>query len=218
MKRPLLFTYRRCPYAMRARMALLQANVAFDAFEIVLRDKPAQLLSLSRKGTVPVLQTPTGQVIDQSWDIMQWAFEQHDPQGLWLRAQEPHLLALLAHNDAEFKSQLDQYKYPERWQVPDRSVPRAAALNGFIERLATSLARHSYLGGESMCAADLAIFPFVRQFAAVDADWFWGLEVQPVQNWLRRCLNSALFACCMTRLPDQESVLFPSLGGCPTGT
>ena len=114
MHRPLLYTFRRCPYAMRARMALLQAGVAFDAHEIVLRDKPAHLLELSPKGTVPVMVLPGGRVIDESLDIMRWAFAGHDPQGWWTRAESPRCAELIALNDGPFKRSLDRYKYPGR--------------------------------------------------------------------------------------------------------
>ncbi len=112
---PLLYTYRRCPYAMRARMAMLQANRRFLAFEIVLRDKPAALLALSPKGTVPVLQLPDGGALEESWDIMRWALESPDQEGWWSRAQSDENLDLLQRNDGDFKHHLDRYKYPERY-------------------------------------------------------------------------------------------------------
>ena len=113
---PLLFTYRRCPYAMRARMALLQAGVACEAHEVSLRDKPAAMLALSPKGTVPVLVLPDGQVLEQSLDIMQWAFAQSaDAQTWWARAQTADNQALMAVCDGHFKHHLDRYKYPQRY-------------------------------------------------------------------------------------------------------
>lgn len=175
---PLLYTYRRCPYAMRARMALLQAGVAFEAFEIVLRDKPADMLALSPKGTVPVLRLPGGQVLEQSLDIMRWAFEHTgDAQGWWARAQSADNLALLAACDGPFKHRLDRTKYPERFgedaalKAHHREQAVAVLLKPMEERLQTA----GQLGGDAPCATDIAIFPFVRQFAAVDAGWFEGL-------------------------------------------
>lgn len=117
--RPLLYTYRRCPYAMRARLALLVAGVAFDAHEIILRDKPTAMLNYSHKGTVPVLVLPDGQVLEQSWDIVEWALTQErmtaDVQHWWHQAQTPDNLELLHRNDGDFKHHLDRYKYPERF-------------------------------------------------------------------------------------------------------
>lgn len=145
MSSPLLFTYRRCPYAMRARMALLAAGVAFDAFEIVLRDKLAALLALSDKGTVPVLRLPEGQVLDESWDIVRWALETHDRQGWWTRAQSVENMNFLACNDGVFKWHLDRYKYPERYSEPDRCVHRDAATAALLVPLESRLRSHAYL-------------------------------------------------------------------------
>ena len=127
---PLLYSYRRCPYAMRARMALLVAGIAFDVHEIVLRDKPAAMLALSPKGTVPVLRLPDGSVLEQSLDIMRWAFAAHDPEGWWARAQSATHLDLLAACDGPFKRHLDRYKYPERFgDAGDRALQRDAAVD-----------------------------------------------------------------------------------------
>ncbi len=206
---PLLYTYRRCPYAMRARMALLVAGIAFDAFEIVLRDKPAALLALSPKATVPVLQLPDGRVLDQSWDVMRWAFEPDDPQDGWSRAQTPANLALLSNNDGEFKHHLDRYKYPERYAGADRDAHRQQALAALLEPLEQRLQAHPYLGGDTSCATDIAIFPFVRQFAAVEPAWFAQQPLPALQAWLAQWLNSALFDACMARLPRQTVTPFP---------
>ena len=119
---PLLYSYRRCPYAMRARMALLQAGREFRVFDISLRDKPAELLTLSPKGTVPVLHLPDGRVLEESREIMQWALTPCDRDGWWRRAQSPENLALVHCNDGDFKHQLDRYKYPDRY--PEEAKPR----------------------------------------------------------------------------------------------
>ena len=147
---PLLYTYRRCPYAMRARLALLQAGVAFDAFEIVLRDKPAEMLALSPKGTVPVLRLPDGQVLEQSLDIMRWAFvETGDADGWWARAQSPVNLALLAVCDGTFKHHLDRYKYPERFDgLGSRAHHREQAVDVLLKPLDAQLQSTDQLGGK----------------------------------------------------------------------
>jgi glutathione S-transferase len=200
---PLLYSYRRCPYAMRARMALLQAKRQFRVFEVSLRDKPAELLRLSPKGTVPVLRLPDGQVLEESWDVMRWAWEADDGDGWWSRAQTDENLALLRINDGEFKRLLDRYKYPER-QVDEsttRDEVRSRAVQTLLVSLDNTLHRQSYLGGTSPCAADVAIFPFVRQFSAVQPDWFVQQPLPALHIWLRAWLKSDLFVVCMRKLP-----------------
>lgn len=206
---PLLYTYRRCPYAMRARLALLVARQPFEAFEIVLRDKPAELLALSPKGTVPVLRLPDGQLLEQSWDIMGWALSA-DPAGWWSLGQSARNLDLLARNDGPFKQQLDRYKYPERHGVTDPELAREPALQVLLRPLEQILQRSPWLGGERPCATDLAIFPFVRQFAAIDPAW-WTLQPLPaLQAWLARWLASPLFEACMVKLAGQRAQRFPA--------
>jgi glutathione S-transferase len=207
---PLLYTYRRCPYAMRARMALLVAKRDFNAVEIVLRDKPAAMLALSPKGTVPVLQLADGQVLDESWDIMAWAWATDDLDGWWRRAQTTENLSLLRRNDGEFKRLLDTYKYPERHglQGVSRGAPRDEAVGFFLIPLEARLQSQPYLGGNTACAIDLAIFPFVRQFAAVEPRWFEAQELPGVRAWLAAWLSSALLAVCMTKLPPQTLARF----------
>jgi len=134
---PLLYTYRRCPYAMRARLALLVARRPFEAFEILLRDKPAALLALSPKGTVPVLRLSDGQVLEQSWDIMRWALSA-DPEGWLSLGQTARNLDLLARNDGPFKQQLDRYKYPQRHGLSDPALAREPALQAWLARWLTS--------------------------------------------------------------------------------
>jgi glutathione S-transferase len=209
---PLLYSFRRCPYAMRARMALLQAKRGFNAVEVVLRDKPAELLRLSPKGTVPVLQLPDGRVLDESWDIMRWALESADGAGWWRRAQSADNLALLQRNDGDFKHCLDRYKYPERYpaEAHPRDALRAQAVAALLVPLEGRLQDAPYLGGDQPCATDLAIFPFVRQFAAVEPHWFEGQPLPALQAWLAAWLGSSLFAACMAKLPPKTVVVFPA--------
>ncbi len=209
---PLLYSYRRCPYAMRARMALLAAGIAFDAHEIVLRDKPAEMLALSPKGTVPVLRLPDGGVLEQSLDIVRWAFAgARDGQGWWRRAQDPGLLALLSTCDGAFKHHLDRYKYPERFglSASQRMPHRERAVEALLAPLDARLRASAQLGGAQPCAADIAIFPFVRQFAAVDPAAFEALPLPALQAWLAAWLRHPLFEAAMARLPSQQVVRFP---------
>ena len=210
---PLLYSYRRCPYAMRARMAMLQARRGFLVFEVILRDKPAALVALSPKGTVPVLQLPDGRVLDESWDIMRWALEPEDHEGWWRRANSTENLDLLQCNDGDFKQHLDRYKYPERYpgEVRSRNTLRSHAVAALLVPLEERLRSQPYLGGATPCATDLAIFPFVRQFAAVEPRWFAGQELPALQAWLAAWLGSGLFEACMTKLPPQSVVAFPAL-------
>ncbi len=209
---PLLYTYRRCPYAMRARMALLQAGMAFDVFEIVLRDKPADMLALSPKGTVPVLRLPGGGVLEQSLDIVRWAFmETGDTEGWWARAQSTANLALLSVCDGAFKHHLDRTKYPERFDegADQKAHHREQAVDVLLRPLDAQLQRSGQLGGAAPCATDIAIFPFVRQFAAVDPAWWEALPLPALQRWLGGWLTEPLFHTAMAKRPTHQASAVP---------
>ena len=202
---PILYSFRRCPYAMRARLALLQAARPFQLVEVSLRDKPAELLRLSPKGTVPVMQLPDGRVLEESWDIMRWAWADGDGEGWWSRAQSAENLALLHRNDGDFKHWLDRFKYPERFEGEGaaRDIARSRAVAALLVPLENRLSEAPWLGGAAPCATDLAVFPFVRQFAAVDRTGFDTLPLPAVQAWLAAWLGGELFAACMVkRLPS----------------
>jgi glutathione S-transferase len=198
-----LYSFRRCPYAMRARMALLQSGVAFELREIALRHKPPQLLAASPKGTVPVLVLPSGAVLEQSLDIMLWALRQHDPDD-WLldAAGLDATLALIAQCDGPFKQQLDRYKYPNRYlgeePVPKPLEQRAAGAQ-FLQSLEARLQASAWLHGSHMALADIAIMPFVRQFAATDAAWFTAQDWPALKCWLQVIERSTLFERCMDK-------------------
>jgi glutathione S-transferase len=176
-------------------MALLLAGVFYQAQEVSLRDKPPAMLALSPKGTVPVLLLPTGEVLEQSLDIMRWAFAStHDVDGWWARAQTSDNQKLLALCDADFKHHLDRYKYPQRYSDALGAEYHASqAVSVLLEPLEAQLKAHAQLGGAKPCAADIAIFPFVRQFAAVDPAWFEALPLPAVKAWLAAWLQSTLF-------------------------
>jgi glutathione S-transferase len=196
---PILYSYRRCPYAMRARMAIWAANIQVEVREISLREKPAHLLRISPKGTVPVLQLPDGTVLEQSLDIMHWALAQNDPQG-WLNAEPEAVNALITINDGDFKKALDRYKYPDRYPEHTQAFYREQG-EEFLQRLETALVQHDYLLGDKPTMADVAIFPFIRQFAAVDAEWFASSAYPKLRVWIEGWLQSPLFEKVMQKFP-----------------
>lgn len=199
-ERPVLYSFRRCPYAIRARLALSVSEIDCDLHEVSLRDKPAELLRLSPKGTVPVLVTEAGQVIDESLDIMLWALRRHDPEG-WLQPPQQDLaamLALIARFDGDFKHHLDRYKYPWRWPDIVAHQHRDAAAAQLIA-LDEMLASQAWLFGDRPSLADMAIVAFVRQYARTDQEWF---DAQPwphVHRWLHACLASPRFEAVMQK-------------------
>lgn len=194
---PVLYSFRRCPYAIRARMALhyggFKADVAVTVHEVALRQKPAELLAASPKGTVPVLVTPDGAVIDQSLDIMRWALHQSDPDG-WLHAGTPQAAQRwITLNDDTFKPLLDRYKYAERHPEMSAVEHRAHALETMIHPMEAQLQQTRWLLGPHISIADVALFPFVRQFAGVNKTGFDNLALPAVQAWLHTWLASDLF-------------------------
>jgi glutathione S-transferase len=199
MALPILYSYRRCPYAMRARMALWAAQVQVELREVSLREKPQHLLQISPKATVPVLQLPDGAVLEQSLDIMHWALQQKDEQG-WLKSDAQAASALISLNDGEFKQALDRYKYPDRYTERSQLFYREQG-EQFLQRLETALAGHRYLLGDVASIADVAIFPFIRQFAAVDSEWFAQSDYGNLRAWLAGWVGSALFDVVMQKFP-----------------
>lgn len=191
---------------MRARMALSASGLTVRVREIVLRDKPAEMLDASPKGTVPVLVLPDGLVIDESLDIMHWALAQSDPES-WLGADADESARLIAENDGPFKRALDRYKYPQRYAAEgaDAGAHRAEGLK-ILGGLAARIAEHGgQLFGAAPSLADIAIFPFVRQFAATDPD-AWSREAPaPLQAWLTGHTASARFAAIMAKLPRWQA-------------
>ena len=197
---PILYSYRRCPYAMRARMALKLANVEVEIREISLREKPAHMLQVSPKGTVPVLVLADGSLIEQSLEIMQWALKEHALQTNIHAASRASILALISENDIAFKHALDAYKYPERY--PDKTqFQHRVDGEVFLQKLEKLLQTNHYLFGDVLSLADIAIFPFVRQFAAVDAGWFEVAPYPKLQAWLKGLVESELFVSIMEKQP-----------------
>jgi glutathione S-transferase len=211
---PVLYSFRRCPYAMRARMALSKSGQTCRLREVVLRDKPPEMIVASPKGTVPVIVASNGVVLEESLDIMLWSLGESDPDH-WLAPAQGSLadmLALIAENDGPFKGHLDRYKYGTRYPDEDTSGDRAAGL-AFLIKLDDILQSSPFLFGDRPSLGDIAIFPFIRQFANTDRDWFDDLPQVHLQKWLAQWLASELFMGIMQKWPvwraGDEEPLFP---------
>ena len=202
--RAILYSFRRCPYAMRARMGLSVSAINYEHREIELRDKPQEMLDISPKGTVPVFITSTGQIIEESLEVMTYALDINDPNG-WLDCDKARAQTLIIQNDGTFKTHLDRYKYASRY---DKTVKRgdvdfshrALALE-FIQELEEALANSEFLSGPKQSLADIAIFPFIRQFSNVEPQWWAASPYPKTRHWLSHHLNSALFDTIMTKHP-----------------
>ena len=210
---PILYSFRRCPYAIRARLALCQAGVPVELREVDLRRKPAALLAVSPAATVPVLDGGPGAVLVQSLDIMRWALARNDRDHWLTRGDAAFNQHLVDTNDGAFKRALDHYKYANRHPQRSQADYRDDAVACLIAPLESVLAKAAYLGGDGPCWADVAVFPFVRQFAAVDATWWHDARWPATRRWLQGWQESALFASCMHRYavwqPGGVPVRFP---------
>ena len=208
-----LYSFRRCPYAMRARLGLLFADFQVELREIILKNKPDQMLAISPKGTVPVLQLFDGTVVEESREIMAWALRQQDPQGLLDATVLDQANALIEQNDNEFKHWLDRYKYADRYLEMTQSEYRQRG-EAFLQVLEELLTKNPYLLGDSTTIADIGIVPFVRQFAHVNRDVFYSLPYPNLHLWLQHWLEHSFFLQAMTKFqPWQEGddvVVFPS--------
>lgn len=200
---PVLYSFRRCPYAIRARLALRCAGIRCELREVALRDKPPELLACSPKGTVPVLVLDEGEVIDESLDIMVWALSRKDPEG-WLNIDREVATSLIDENDNEFKNYIDRYKYPDRYPEETRATYRAGG-EIFLAKLESRLEKGPFLCENHLSLVDVALLPFVRQFAYVDIDWFQGSRYRSVNAWLQRFLESAQFVSVMEKYPAWQS-------------
>ena len=212
---PVLYSFRRCPYAMRARLALLAAGIRCELREVALSQKPHSMLQVSPKGTVPVLVLPDA-VIEQSLDIMLWALKQNDPQS-WLPSSATDLdeqLALIKQCDGEFKHHLDRYKYPNRYQLTDGLSDRQAGA-AFLTDLNQRLEAHEFLSCDKRGLVDAAIAPFVRQFAHTDPDWFASQPWTRLKTWLNDFENSTPYQQAMHKYkvwhPDAKPVAYPAV-------
>ena len=205
-KLPILYSFRRCPYAMRARLAIAVAGQQCELREILLRDKAAKFLETSPKGTVPVLVDVDGTVLEESIDLMDWALAKHDPES-WLKPESgtlEEMKALVAESDGPFKTALDRYKYASRYEGADALAEREKA-SVFLRKLDAKLEKSKFLFGSHMSYADAGIVTFVRQFANVNRDWFNAQNWPHLIRWLDAFLESELFASIMQKYPKWET-------------
>lgn len=203
---PILYSFRRCPYAIRARMAIAVSGQNCELREVVLRSKPAEMIEASPKGTVPVLVLSEFDVIEESMEIMHWALRKNDPEG-WLIATDQNrkdVDLLIAENDGAFKDNLDKYKYSARFEYVDPNYHRAECLS-FLDKLNDRLSETNYLCSDKFSLIDASILPFVRQFANTDREWFDALDLPGIHRWLKLILESNLFVSVMKKYPAWDS-------------
>ena len=203
MADPILYSYRRCPYAMRGRMGLFVAGINVEVREISFRDKPRHMLEISPKGTVPVLQLADETVIDESLDVLKWALSQNDPMG-WLSLsadQKAQTDQLISENDGDFKKHLDRYKYPDRYleEFSDnenkedfRSIHKRALLS-YLKNLDARLQETKFLIKDQVTLADIALFPFLRQLSKVEPEWFESAGYDHLNKWLDGLMEAPFF-------------------------
>jgi len=212
---PVLYSFRRCPYAMRARLAIASSGIQTELREVVLKDKPAALLKLSAKATVPVLQTVGGEIIDESLDILVWALDQHDADNWYQNLnenQKKQASQLINNNDGTFKYYLDRYKYADRYPEQTELYYRQQGEKTLAE-LEALLNQNGCLLTTHWTIADIALLPFIRQFAFVDKAWFEQSPYPALRKWLEHFLQSDLFKRIMLKYPQwheaDEPTLFP---------
>ena len=200
----ILYSFRRCPYAMRGRMGLKASGLDYEHREIILRDKPQEMLEASPKGTVPVYIEEDGNVIEESLDLLNWALNQNDPLG-WLDCDIEKANTLIKANDTDFKHHLDRYKYASRYEAAakrgDTNQSHRLEAEKHIQNLEVLLNDGPYLLGEKQSIADIAIFPFMRQFSNVEPDWWASAPYPKTRDWLKRHVESEIFTSVMTKFP-----------------
>lgn len=201
----ILYSFRRCPYAMRGRMGLHASGLEYEHREVLLRDKPAHMLKVSPKGTVPVFIKENAEIIEESLDLLLFALSQNDPYK-WTDCDTNAAEALIAANDGPFKHNLDRYKYASRYNDTaargDVNIDHRTEAEENLKVLEARLDTHDYLLGERQSYADIAIFPFIRQFANTDLAWWEQAPYPNLRGWLTRHLNSDLFKTIMIKYPQ----------------
>lgn len=220
MTRPILYSLRNCPYAMRARLAIFKSKLTVELRDVVLSNKPKAMLTASAKGTVPIIVLPSGQVIDESLSIMLWALNENDPNyllgDLTTERQNkschlPEMLTLIQVFDDQFKGALEQYRCAKRYHEKNIEECRIAC-EVYIKQLEQRLSHHNYLFDNNESLADIALMPFIRQFAKVERQWYLQSPYPNVRRWLNSYLQSATFTKVMAKYPTwspaENTVLF----------
>ena len=204
-KCPILYTFRRCPYAMRARFAIRSSKIIVEVREIRLQEKPSEFLKSSPKGTVPVLITNSGEVLEESFDIINWALSINDPQN-WLakgKLEDQEITKILNDFEIKFKSNLDKYKYSNRFSEVDKYLYRDKNIR-FLKKLNSYLENNKSLNCEHLTLLDYAIFPFIRQFRNVDQEWFDKLNFSFLNEWIIQIIDSKEFSSIMKKFKKWE--------------
>ncbi|WP_232775132.1 MULTISPECIES: glutathione S-transferase [unclassified Shewanella] len=214
MALPVLYSLRNCPYAMRARLAIYASGQQVQLRDLVLSNKPAEMLEVSPKGTVPVLVTSNGQVIEESLEVMLWAFEQSDPDDFLDKANQnvlDEMLGIIAIFDNEFKGHLEHYRAAKRYHEPTLPEHREAC-ESYLVQLEQRLCQQEYLMSDKPTIVDLALVPFIRQFARVERQWYLQSPYPKLRQWLNTYLQSRMFSKVMTKYPmwldSKEVVVF----------
>ena len=200
-KYPTLYSFRRCPYAMRARLALRLCKIECIIREISLKAKNSEFLQVSPKGTVPVLVLPNGKVLEESLDIINWSLEQNDPNNLKVNDEVTKKIndKYIQLFDKDFKFHLDRYKYSSRYNISNSEIHRNKARN-ILTEINTMLEGKDYIGGQCMSLLDISILPFVRQYRIADINWFDNhLGLPNINNWVNIFLNTEILASIMTK-------------------
>ena len=195
MVHPILYSFRRCPYAIRARMFLSYMEVSVELREVLLNERPQSLYKISSKGTVPVLLLKDGKVLDESLDIMRWAINQGEQKLYEDKLNEQN--QLIKYNDTKFKYWLDKYKYHVRYLEHSREYYQRKCSKTLAE-YDMRLRENAYLMGDRIRLADIAIFPFIRQCANVDQNWF-NNKYPNLNQWLEIWKQSRLFKSVMMK-------------------
>ena len=204
-KYPILYTFRRCPYAMRARFAIRSSQIVVEVREIKLTENPSEFLKSSPKGTVPVLITNSGEILEESLDIIYWALNKNDPNK-WLakgKLENQDIIKLLYDLENKFKPNLDKYKYPSRFSGVDQFFHRDKNLC-FLKKLNSYLENNKSLNCEHLTLLDYAIFPFIRQFRNVDQVWFDKLNFSFLNKWINQIIDSEDFSSIMKKFKKWE--------------
>ena len=211
MSYPILYSFRRCPYAMRARLAIFSAELKHEHREILLKDKPKTFLDLSPKGTVPVVLTENNKLIEESIDIMKWALRKNDPEKLLDIENEKNFSMFISKLDNDFKTNLDNYKYLHKEDTNKLKCRNNAC--DFLLQLNSQLNNQKWLFGETPKIYDLVSLPFIRQFANVDRSWFDNQPFKNIHRWLNSFLDSNRFFSIMHKYKKWSPSDTPNLNG-----